>query len=62
MVPGQRFVKPGKSPFMDMQLVPVYADSEGGGSGVTVDSRVARNLGIRTTEVKAGRLGYRYPH
>ena len=26
MVPGQRFDKPGKSPFMDMQLVPVYAD------------------------------------
>ncbi|UUZ51884.1 hypothetical protein LP420_38305 [Massilia sp. B-10] len=25
MVPGQRFDKPGKSPFMDMQLVPVYA-------------------------------------
>lgn len=24
MVPGQRFDKPGKSPFMDMQLVPVY--------------------------------------
>ena len=27
MVPGQKFDKPGKSPFMDMQLVPVYADS-----------------------------------
>ena len=26
MVPGQRFDKPGKSPFMDMMLVPVYAD------------------------------------
>ena len=25
MVPGQKFDKPGKSPFMDMQLVPVYA-------------------------------------
>ncbi|KJK20865.1 RND transporter MFP subunit [Burkholderiaceae bacterium 16] len=57
MVPGQRFDKPGKSPFMDMQLVPVYADSEGSSNGVTVDSRVAQNLGIRTTEVKAGRLG-----
>src|SRR5687767_12650219 len=28
MVPGQKFDKPGKSPFMDMQLVPVYADGE----------------------------------
>ena len=27
MVPGQKFDKPGKSPFMDMQLVPVYADA-----------------------------------
>src|SRR5258708_7800988 len=26
MVPGQKFDKPGKSPFMDMQLVPVYED------------------------------------
>ena len=26
MTPGQRFDKPGKSPFMDMQLVPRYAD------------------------------------
>ena len=26
MVPGQKFDKPGKSPFMDMELVPVYAD------------------------------------
>ncbi|WP_024973252.1 efflux RND transporter periplasmic adaptor subunit [Ralstonia pickettii] len=56
MVPGQRFDKPGKSPFMDMQLVPVYADGGGDSSGVTVDSRVVQNLGIRTAEVKAGRL------
>nr|WP_315594265.1 efflux RND transporter periplasmic adaptor subunit [uncultured Cupriavidus sp.] len=62
MVPGQRFDKPGKSPFMDMQLVPVYADGDAGGtsgenSGVRIDSRVAQNLGIRTAEVKAGRIG-----
>ncbi|PLP99380.1 efflux RND transporter periplasmic adaptor subunit [Cupriavidus pauculus] len=60
MVPGQRFDKPGKSPFMDMQLVPVYADGDGpdgGNSGVTIDSHVAQNLGIRTVEVKAARMG-----
>ncbi|WP_354677209.1 heavy metal-binding domain-containing protein, partial [Cupriavidus plantarum] len=58
MVPGQRFDKPGKSPFMDMQLVPVYADRNGsGGSGVSIDSRVTQNLGIRTAEVKATRMG-----
>ncbi|MBK8072348.1 MAG: hypothetical protein IPK34_10255 [Ramlibacter sp.] len=30
MVPGTRFDMPGKSPFMDMQLVPVYADQSAG--------------------------------
>lgn len=46
MVPGQRFDKPGKSPFMDMQLVPVYAESDGS-SGVRVSAAVQQNLGIR---------------
>jgi multidrug efflux pump subunit AcrA (membrane-fusion protein) len=32
MVPGARFEKPGKSPFMDMQLVPVYDDAQGSAS------------------------------
>nr|WP_311529486.1 efflux RND transporter periplasmic adaptor subunit [uncultured Ralstonia sp.] len=57
MVPGQRFDKPGKSPFMDMQLVPVYANDDAGGSGVTIDGRVAQNLGIRTAEAQPGYLG-----
>lgn len=57
MVPGQRFDKPGKSPFMDMQLVPVYADGDGAGnSGVIIDSRVSQNLGIRTAEVRSGHI------
>ena len=30
MVPDQHFDKPGKSPFMDMQLVPKYADEASG--------------------------------
>lgn len=51
MVPGQKFDKPGKSPFMDMQLQPVYAD-EAGDSGVKVSSQVQQNLGIRTAVVK----------
>src|SRR5438309_11761579 len=55
MVPGQKFDKPGKSPFMDMQLVPVYADS-GDESGVAISSRVQQNLGVRTAEVKPGAL------
>ena len=33
MVPGHKFDKPGKSPFMDMDLVPVYADEGGDDKG-----------------------------
>lgn len=50
MVPGPRFDKPGKSPFMDMELVPVYAD-EGSEAGVRISSAVQQNLGIRTATV-----------
>jgi Cu(I)/Ag(I) efflux system membrane fusion protein len=58
MVPGQRFDKPGKSPFMDMQLVPVYADNPGesDGSGVGISQGMRQNLGIRTAEVRKGSL------
>jgi len=56
MVPGQRFDKPGKSPFMDMPLVPVYEEAGGSGAAVTIDSRVTQNLGVRTAQVKSGRL------
>jgi len=51
MVPGQRFDKPGKSPFMDMQLVPVYADS-GAASSVNVSPSVQQSLGIRVAPVR----------
>jgi Cu(I)/Ag(I) efflux system membrane fusion protein len=47
MVPGQKFDKPGKSPFMDMDLVPVYADESGGDNGISVASGVTQSLGIR---------------
>ena len=56
MVPGQRFDKPGKSPFMDMQLVPVYADEGGDEGTVSINPRIQRNLGIRTAEVTKGSL------
>jgi Cu(I)/Ag(I) efflux system membrane fusion protein len=51
MVPNQHFDKPGKSPFMDMQLEPVYAD-EGGSSGVKIDPGLQQNLGIRYAIVR----------
>jgi Cu(I)/Ag(I) efflux system membrane fusion protein len=49
MVPTQRFDKPGKSPFMDMDLVPRYADEAGGdaGSAVTVSPQAVQSLGLR---------------
>ena len=50
MVPNQHFDKPGKSPFMDMQLQPVFAD-EGGSNGIKVDSTLQQNLGIRYATV-----------
>jgi membrane fusion protein, copper/silver efflux system len=54
MVPGNRFDKPAKSPFMDMMLVPVYADSDSG--KVTVSPRIQQNLGVRTALVTEGAL------
>lgn len=57
MVPGKKFEAPGKSPFMDMMLVPAYAGGEGAdASTVTVSPRIQQNLGLRTGEVTAGRL------
>jgi len=48
MVPGQRFDKPGKSPYMDMELVPVYADEATDSGGVNISPRVQQSLGVRT--------------
>jgi membrane fusion protein, copper/silver efflux system len=47
MVPAQHFDKPGKSPFMEMQLEPVYADEGGGSTGIRIDPGLQQNLGIR---------------
>ncbi|HXZ49703.1 MAG TPA: efflux RND transporter periplasmic adaptor subunit [Usitatibacter sp.] len=55
MVPGTRFDKPGKSPYMDMDLVPVYADEQPA-SGVKVDPQLAQSLGVRTAVAERGRL------
>jgi Cu(I)/Ag(I) efflux system membrane fusion protein len=54
MVPAQHFDKPGKSPFMDMQLVPRYAD-EGGAdaTGIRIDPRLSQTLGIRLVKVES---------
>ncbi|MGA8054584.1 MAG: heavy metal-binding domain-containing protein, partial [Burkholderiales bacterium] len=57
MVPQQRFDRPGKSPFMDMELVPKYADEgDAVGGGVSIDPRIVQNLGVRTAEARTGTL------
>ena len=55
MVPAQRFDHPGKSPFMDMQMVPVV---EGGGDtgGIEISPRLQQNLGVRLASVARGQL------
>lgn len=55
MVPAQRFDKPGKSPFMDMQLVPKCA-GESASAGVQIDSGLVQNFGVRTAEAEYGVL------
>lgn len=58
MVPQQRFDAPGKSPFMDMQLVPRYADddSTSGPPAVHLEPGIQQNLGVRLASVSRGRL------
>lgn len=60
MKPDTKFDKPGKSPFMDMDLVPKYAD-EGdaqNGNGIRIDPTLVQNLGLKTEKVSKGRLQY----
>ena len=61
MVPSARFDKPGKSPFMDMQLVPVYADEAGRRARSHVSPDVSQNLGIRLGTVEKAVLQSKLP-
>ena len=63
MVPSRHFPQSGKSPFMDMQLVPKYGDETRGAEspegetkqgGIAVDARVVQNLGVRVGTVELG--------
>ena len=56
MMPQQHFDKPGKSPFMDMELLPKYADAAEAGNedsqpGLNIDPEIAENIGIRLATV-----------
>ncbi len=55
MDPNYRRDEPGKSP-MGMDLIPVYADANEGGSDVSISPVVVQNLGVRTEAVRAGTL------
>lgn len=57
MVPDQKFDKPGKSPFMDMQLVPKYTGAGGDTPTVAVPSQTLQNLGIRVEPVTRTSFG-----
>ncbi|MGG2007559.1 efflux RND transporter periplasmic adaptor subunit [Novosphingobium resinovorum] len=58
MVPSQHFDKPGKSPFMDMELVPKYAgEAASGETGVAIDPSRTQSLGLRIAEARTGTLG-----
>lgn len=56
MYPQQHFDKPGKSPFMDMQLVPRYADAAADSAAISIDPRLTQNLGLRLATVARGPL------
>ncbi|MGD0958222.1 MAG: efflux RND transporter periplasmic adaptor subunit [Methylomonas sp.] len=56
MMPQQHFDKPGKSPYMDMELVAKYADSSQEDQnarrpGLSIDASVAENIAIRLATV-----------
>ena len=58
MMPASKFDEPGKSPYMNMMLVPAYADSAATGDTGTVEisARMQQNTGIRTAQVTEGVL------
>jgi Cu(I)/Ag(I) efflux system membrane fusion protein len=56
MYPGTHFDQPGKSPFMDMELVPRYASENSG--AMRIDPVQTHNLALRTATVRRGRLSF----
>jgi Cu(I)/Ag(I) efflux system membrane fusion protein len=60
MYPQHKFDKPGKSPFMDMQLVPKYAGEAADAGTVSISPQVVQNLGVRTAEAKTGAIEQRF--
>ncbi|MFH1157638.1 MAG: efflux RND transporter periplasmic adaptor subunit [Pseudomonadota bacterium] len=62
MMPGKKFDKPGKSPFMDMELVPKYADEEEAAASfdspvISVPAENIQKMGVRTEKVGKSSFG-----
>lgn len=51
MAPGQRFEQPGRSPFMDMDLVPRYVDEQDNTGRIGLSNRQQQNLGVKLATV-----------
>ena len=54
MMPEQHFDKPGKSPYMDMELLPKYAESSltaESQARIHIDSALSENIGMRLAPV-----------
>jgi multidrug efflux pump subunit AcrA (membrane-fusion protein) len=57
MVPGYKSDKPGKSPFMDMELVPVYEDGSTSGTASGIEGYATINVPIERQQAIGVRLG-----
>src|SRR5260221_12728516 len=59
MRPGVKFDKPGKSPYMDMDLVPVFADDGADAGGIAVSASARQSLGIGIGHVESAAIAPR---
>lgn len=60
MKPDTKFDKPGKSPFMDMELVPKYREQGEGeeSPGIHINPTLVQNLGLKTEKSALGQVQY----
>ncbi|MFC7421710.1 efflux RND transporter periplasmic adaptor subunit [Iodobacter arcticus] len=58
MKPEQHFDQPGKSPFMDMELVPRYADAPdaANSNSIKIDPSLTQNTGLKLATVHSGTI------
>jgi membrane fusion protein, copper/silver efflux system len=61
MMPGKKFDRPGKSPFMDMELVPKFADDTDGGTPggkpvMGINAETVQKMGVRIEKVAKSTL------